>query len=56
MCKVLGWQGSLDDLKDLRKVWLDFCPNCHYKQPQSLESCRPLLLLLQTAQQVAHSV
>ena len=56
MCKVLRWQSSLDDLQDLREVWLNLYPDRHDQEPQSLESCRPLLLLLQTAQQVAHSV
>lgn len=56
MSEVLGWQSSLDNLKDLGEVRLDLCPDGHHKQPQSLECGCPLLLLLQTAKQVAHSV
>lgn len=56
MSEVLGGQRSLDDLQNLGEVRLDLSAYRHHQQPQGLEGRRALLLLLQTAKQVAHGV
>lgn len=56
MSEVLGGQRSLDDLQDLGEVGLDLSAYRHHQQPQGLEGRCALLLLLQTAKQVAHGV
>lgn len=54
--KVLGRQRRSDDVKHTGQVDLKLGPHSHRKQAQGLERCSPLLLLLDTAQDVVHGI